>query len=64
MKNNKDYNIREARTNRVHKAMPTDILVVPRIVEDNKERLAQRPRRKRRIDYAKKILNDDFIMNA
>lgn len=64
MKNNDNQYIREARTIRVHKAMPTDLLVVPSIVENNKERLSKRSPRKRRINYAKKIMNDEFIMGA
>lgn len=64
MKNNDHNEIREARSNKLHKAMPTDILVIPEIVQQNQQKLAQRPRRRRRIDYAKKIMNDNFIMNA
>ena len=65
MKNNDHTEIREARTIRVHKAMPTDLLVVSRIVQENMERISQpKPPRKRRINYAKKIENDPFIMGA
>jgi hypothetical protein len=64
MKNNDQYHeIRKARAGKMHKAMPTDVLVVPRVAEQNHARLAERPKRKRRINYAKKIMNDDFIMN-
>lgn len=64
MKNNEQNEIKEARAGKLHKVMPTDILVTPRVVEVNQESLAQRPRRKRRTNYAKKILNDPFIFTV
>ena len=64
MKNNNHNHIRNSRNNRLHKTVATDILVNPEIVRKNQDRLGTQPRRKRRIDYAKKIMNDSFIMNA
>jgi hypothetical protein len=64
MKNDLNHQIQQAREVKNHKVMPTDILVIPEIVRQNQEKLAQKPRRKRRIDYAKKIMNDSFIMNV
>lgn len=65
MKNNNEqqYEIRRARQQVVH-AVATDVIVNPRIVEHNMAKLANRPRRKRRINYAKKISNDSFIFNV
>lgn len=63
MKNDNTNQIRQGRAPTVH-AQPTDILVVPGVVQNNMARLASKPRRKRRTNYAKKIMNDDFIMNA
>ena len=65
MKNNNDISIREGRATRLHRTMHTDILVIPKVVAANMERVANRPpRRKRRTNYVKKIQNDDFIMNG
>lgn len=64
MKNNDNNEIKQGRAQRLQRALPTDILVIPKIVEQNHARLAQRPRRKRRINYAKKISNDEFIFNV
>lgn len=63
MKNNDQQEIREARAHKMHRSLPTDILVIPEIVDRNTERLAQR-KRKRRINYVKKIANDPFIFNV
>ena len=65
MKNNNDqqYEIRKARATRLHRAT-TDVLVNPRVVEQNASKLANRPPRKRKINYAKKILNDPMIFDA
>lgn len=65
MKNNNDqqYEIRKARTTKLHRAT-TDVLVNPRVVEQNSAKLAARPPRKRRINYIKKISNDEFIFNV
>lgn len=65
MKNNNDqhYEIRKARANRVHR-VPIDVLVNPFVIEQNAAKLAVRPRRKRNINYTKKIQNDDFIFNV
>ena len=47
-----------------HRSASTDILVSAPIVERNRQRLVEQPRRKRRqINYAKKISNDAFIFN-
>lgn len=64
MKNNNDqqYEIRKARATAVRRAT-TDVLVNPRVVEQNAGKLGARPVRKRRRNYVKKILNDDFLMN-
>ncbi len=59
---NQQHQIEQARNPRTAKAS-TDILVMPEVVQQNQQRLAGKPRRKRRIDYAKKIMNDPFIMN-
>lgn len=64
MKNNNQNDIRQGRANKSHKTMPTDVLVVPEVAQQNYEKLAQRPRRKRRTNYAKKIMNDEFLFNV
>ena len=64
MKNDNNHQIRQGRETVNHKAMPTDMLVIPRVVRNNQERLAGQPRRKRRRNYIKKIMNDSFVMNA
>lgn len=64
MKNNNQDAPKMARSPRLHKAATTDILVIPEVVQDNQQRLAQKPRRKRRTNYAKKIMNDPFIFNV
>lgn len=64
MKNGNTHDIDQGRQHKLHKAARTDILVIPEVVEENKKRLADRPRRRRRIDYAKKIMNDPFIMSV
>jgi hypothetical protein len=48
----------------MHKAAATDILVIPEVVQNNQQRLTAKPRRKRRTNYAKKIMNDPFIFNV
>lgn len=65
MKNNNDqqYEIRKARQAAVH-SVATDAIVNPRVVEQNRAKLANRPPRKRKINYVKKIANDDFIFNV
>jgi hypothetical protein len=65
MKNNNDhqYEIRKARMNRVHR-VTTDVLVNPAVIERNAAKLANRGPRKRKINYAKKIINDPFIFNV
>jgi hypothetical protein len=70
MKNNNDHQIKQARDHRQRKAVMlapahTDILVIPQVAQENMRRIAaQPPRRRRRVDYAKKIMNDPFIFNA
>lgn len=64
MKNNNQDTPKAARSTRLHKAVATDILVIPEVVQNNQQRLAQKPRRKRRTNYAKKIMNDPFIFNV
>jgi len=65
MKNDNSHQIQQARRHISHKAVHTDILVVPEVVEHNMRRIAESPpRRRRRINYVKKIMNDDFLMNA
>lgn len=64
MKNNNQDTPKAARSMRMHKAVATDILVIPEIVQNNQQRLAAKPRRKRRVNYAKKIMNDPFIFNV
>ncbi len=65
MKNDNTHQVKLARIRKSHKAAYTDILVIPEVVEDNMRRIADNPpRRRRRINYAKKIMNDTFLMNA
>lgn len=64
MKNNNQDAPKTARSMRNHKAATTDILVIPEVVQNNHQRLAQKPRRKRRTNYAKKIMNDPFIFKC
>jgi hypothetical protein len=64
MKNNNDISIREARATKLHRTMHTDILVIPEVTAANMQRVANRPPRpKRRRNWAKKIQNDNFLMN-
>lgn len=64
MKNNHQDTSKTARSARMHKAAATDILVIPEVVQNNQQRLTAKPRRKRRTNYAKKIMNDPFIFNV
>jgi hypothetical protein len=64
MKNNNHNDIKKGRTNQLQRAASTDILVNLEVVELNQRRLAAQPKRKRRRDYAKKIMNDPFIFNV
>lgn len=65
MKNDNSHQIKQARSTKVYKTAHTDILVIPEVVQSNMRRIAENPpRRRRRINYAKKIMNDDFLMNA
>lgn len=61
MKDNDHKEIREARANKLHKTMPTDILVIPEVVQQNQQKIM--PRRRRR-NYEKKIMNDTFIFTV
>lgn len=65
MKNNNDhqYEIRKARATRVQR-VTTDILVNPAVIEYNAAKLATRGPRRRKINYAKKIQNDEFLFNV
>lgn len=64
MKNNNDqYEIRKARQTTMRRAN-TDVLLNPVVVEQNMNKLAGRVIRKRRRNYAKKIMNDPFIFNV
>jgi hypothetical protein len=65
MKNNNDhqYEIRKARATRVHR-VTTDILVNPAVIEYNAAKLAARGPKKRKINYVKKIQNDEFLFSA
>ncbi len=63
MKNNNDQQseIRKARATTIHRAT-TDILINPVVVEQNQGKLANHPpRRKRKTNYEKKILNNPLI---
>ncbi len=65
MKNNNQIDIKTARDHRSDKAaVTTDILVIPEVVENNVQRLAQHPRPKRRRNYIKKIQNDSFLFSV
>lgn len=65
MKNDNSHQIKQARSSKSYKSAHTDILLIPEVVEGNMKRIAANPpRRRRRIDYAKKIMNDPFIMNS
>ena len=64
MKNNNDQEkIRKARQTTMRRAS-TDILVDATVVQNNTQQLTQRPIRKRRRNYIKKIQNDPFIFNV
>jgi hypothetical protein len=65
MKNNNDqqYEIRKARMNKVHR-VTTDVLVNPAVIEWNAAKLAVRTPKRRKINYAKKIMNDEFLFNV
>ena len=46
------------------KYLKIDVLVDSAVIEFNQQRHhSPKPRRKRRVDYAKKIMNDEFLMN-
>lgn len=64
MKNNEHNIIREGRVQKLHRTLPTDILVIRKVGEHNSEKQSQRPQRKRRINYAQKISNDPLIFCA
>lgn len=64
MKNDNNHQIRQARENTSHKVMPTDILVIPEVVKSNREKLTQQSRRRRRTNYVKKIMNDEFLFTV
>ncbi len=64
MKNDTNYHIRQARQTSIYRVRAIDILVIPEVVEKNQAALTQRPARKRRINYAKKILNDPMIFTV
>jgi hypothetical protein len=63
MKNNNPNITRQEKAARQF-ALHTDILVRADVVEGNRQKLQKKTRRKRRIDYAKKIMNDPLILNA
>lgn len=62
MKNDKNIN-RIIRSERHYKVLRADILVNQDVIRYNQERQATQPKRKRNINYAKKIMNDPFIFN-
>lgn len=64
MKNNNDhqYEIRKARVTKITR-VNTDVLVNPAVIEQNAAKLSNRGPKRRKINYAKKIINDPFIMN-
>jgi len=64
MKNNDQNEIRQGRAQKLHWARPTDALVVPEVVARNNDKLVLRSRPKRRINYEKKIINDNFLFNV
>lgn len=64
MKNNNDHDIKRARAAKLYKAAAMDIIVNPDLVRSNQQRLAGQLKRRRRRDYAKKIMNDPFIMSV
>ncbi len=63
MKNDTNQHIKQARQSSVYRGRATDILVIPEVVARNQAATNPRPHRKRRINYAKKILNDPFIFS-
>ena len=65
MKNNSDeyQAIQTARQSQVH-AVNTDGLVNPQVIAQNYAKMNHRTRKKRRINYEKKILNDPDIFNV
>jgi hypothetical protein len=64
MKNNKHTHQRAPAEQRGYTAF-TDVLVNPEVVRMNQERLAKNPpRRRRRINYAKKIMRDPLVFTA
>lgn len=48
--------------NKVHR-VTTDVLVNPAVIERNAAKLASRGPKRRKINYAKKIMNDEFLFN-
>lgn len=64
MKNDRRNYTSQGRSEPTYKTLHTDVLVVPEVVERNKAQLSKRPKRKRRINYEKKIMNDSFIFTV
>lgn len=64
MKQDNSNQIKAAHSLQSKKAATTDIIVNRDVVQANMQRLSQMPRPKRRRNYAKKIMNDPFIMNV
>lgn len=63
MKNDKNTS-RITRSERHYKVLRADILVNPDVIQNNMSRLGPQPKRKRRINYEKKIQNDSFLFNV
>ena len=63
MKNDKNIS-RISRSERHYKVLRADILVNQDVIKYNQERQAVHPKRKRNINYAKKIMNDPFVFNV
>ncbi len=64
MKNDKHSLAKQGREAKQHKAVMIDVLVSPDVVREDKTQVSVQPRRKRRTNYVKKIMNDPFIFNV
>jgi len=63
MKNDKNIS-RISRSERHYKVLRADVLVNPDVIKYNQSQRAAMPKRKRNINYAKKIMNDPFVFNV
>lgn len=64
MKNDNNINIKISRSSSSYRAVRIDIVRNGEIIKNNQAHLGNRPKRKRKIDYNKKIMNDPFLFDV